>query len=94
MRPEAGMTADWVSRAEASLALAKVVAKGVVIEDLCYQAQQAAEKAGIKPIIGTEIVILHSPLEHHPLVFLAASNAGYATLCRLLTRADESLCAE
>lgn len=45
MRPEAGMTADWVSRAEASLALAKVVAKGVVIEDLCYQAQQAAEKA-------------------------------------------------
>ena len=39
------MTADWVSRAEASLALAKVVAKGVVIEDLCYQAQQAAEKA-------------------------------------------------
>lgn len=39
------MTADWVSRAEASLALAKVVAKGVAIEDLCYQAQQAAEKA-------------------------------------------------
>jgi error-prone DNA polymerase len=53
------------------------------------QFQQAAEKAGIKPIIGAEIVLSHSPLEHHPLVFLAVSNAGYATLCRHLTRADE-----
>jgi error-prone DNA polymerase len=58
------------------------------------QFQQAAQKAGIKPIIGAEIVLKHSASDHaalelHPLVFLAASNAGYATLCRFLSRADE-----
>jgi HEPN domain-containing protein len=45
VRPETGSAAEWIARAEASLALAKVVAEGVVFEDLCYQAQQAAEKA-------------------------------------------------
>ncbi|MDP1832824.1 MAG: HEPN domain-containing protein [Geothrix sp.] len=45
MRRETGSVAEWIARAEASLALAKVVAEGVVFEDLCYQTQQAAEKA-------------------------------------------------
>ena len=50
----------------------------------CVRFQQAARVAGIKPIIGAEIL-----LESHPIVLLCASNAGYATLCRLLSRADE-----
>lgn len=37
--------AEWMTRAEANLALAKVIAPGVLFEDLCFQAQQAAEKA-------------------------------------------------
>jgi len=40
-----GSPEDWLGRAEASLALAKVQGEGVMFEDLCYQAQQAAEKA-------------------------------------------------
>lgn len=45
MRPEPGSVAEWVARAEANLALARVQSQGVALEDLCYQAQQAAEKA-------------------------------------------------
>ncbi len=48
------------------------------------QFQGAAQQAGIRPIIGAEVV-----LETYPVVLLCASNSGYATLCRLLTRADE-----
>ncbi len=40
-----GRTEDWPARAEASLALARMCAPGVVSEDLCFQAQQSAEKA-------------------------------------------------
>ncbi len=37
---------DWIERARASLALAKSQkTPGILLEDLCYQAQQAAEKA-------------------------------------------------
>ena len=37
---------DWLSRAKASLALARGrELEGVLLEDLCYQAQQSAEKA-------------------------------------------------
>ncbi|WP_243317554.1 HEPN domain-containing protein [Geothrix paludis] len=40
-----GRTEDWLARAEASLALARMVGPGVALEDLCFQVQQAAEKA-------------------------------------------------
>lgn len=41
-----GSYADWMERAKASLALAKSEkTEGILLEDLCYQAQQAAEKA-------------------------------------------------
>jgi error-prone DNA polymerase len=50
----------------------------------CVRFQQAARAGGIKPIIGAEVM-----LESHPIVLLCASNTGYATLCRLLSRADE-----
>jgi HEPN domain-containing protein len=44
-RPIHGSPEEWLQRAQASLALAKLQGEGVMLEDLCYQAQQAAEKA-------------------------------------------------
>lgn len=45
LRPVHGSPEEWLRRAEASLALAKAQGEGILLEDLCYQAQQAAEKA-------------------------------------------------
>ena len=36
---------EWLNRAKSSLALAKQRSKEIYPEDLCFQAQQAAEKA-------------------------------------------------
>ena len=36
---------DWLGRARSSLALSSVKTPGVLYKDLCFQAQQAAEKA-------------------------------------------------
>lgn len=36
---------EWIVRAKSSLALATAITPGVLYEDLCFQAQQAAEKA-------------------------------------------------
>jgi len=36
---------EWLSRARSNLAQAKVKQRGVYFEDLCFNAQQAAEKA-------------------------------------------------
>lgn len=37
---------NWMERSKGSLALAKArQTEGIILEDLCYQAQQAAEKA-------------------------------------------------
>lgn len=45
MRPEPNTAPAWQARAESSLALARMLSPGIDLEDLCYQAQQAAEKA-------------------------------------------------
>ncbi|MGB7787203.1 MAG: HEPN domain-containing protein [Methanoregula sp.] len=37
--------AEWLARAKSSLALASAKTPGVLYEDLCFQIQQAAEKA-------------------------------------------------
>ena len=45
-RPLPGSAADWLARAEGDLALARVpLPEGAFYEDLCFHAQQAAEKA-------------------------------------------------
>jgi HEPN domain-containing protein len=41
---------EWLNRARSNLAKAKVKRKGVYLEDLCFDAQQAAEKA-IKAVL-------------------------------------------
>lgn len=44
--PIPGSTADWLARARGDLALARVpLPEGGFYEDLCFHAQQAAEKA-------------------------------------------------
>jgi len=45
-RPVPGTAQDWMARAKSDLALARVpLPEGAFYEDLCYHAQQAAEKA-------------------------------------------------
>ena len=36
---------EWMNRARSNLAMAKSRVPGAYLEDLCFQAQQAAEKA-------------------------------------------------
>lgn len=49
--PETGSPADWLRIARADLALASMVPpSGVLLEHLCFHAQQAAEKA-LKAVI-------------------------------------------
>ena len=50
----------------------------------CVPLQSAARAAGIHAVIGAEV-----NLEGHPLVLLAANNAGFATINRLISRAFE-----
>src|SRR5204863_3002089 len=45
---------------------------------------QAAQSAGIKPIIGAELSV-----GSHPLLLYAANATGYLNLCRLLSRHSE-----
>jgi len=41
-----GSAADWLARAKSDLAIAKApLPQGAIYEDLCFHAQQAAEKA-------------------------------------------------
>jgi len=52
---------EWLNRATSALALAKARADDVYLEDLCYQAQQAVEKA-IKALLihrGAEFSYVH-----------------------------------
>lgn len=45
-RPLPGSAEDWLTRAEGDLALARVpLPEGAFYEDLCFHAQQAAEKS-------------------------------------------------
>jgi HEPN domain-containing protein len=52
-----GTPQEWLTRAKSSLALAKVEKpEETVWEDLCYNAQQAAEKA-IKAVLQHKAII-------------------------------------
>ncbi len=45
---------------------------------------QAAQSAGVKPIIGAELCV-----DEHPLLLYAANATGYSNLCRILSRHAE-----
>jgi HEPN domain-containing protein len=56
---------EWLNRARSNLILAKSGAPGVDLEDLCFEAQQAAEKA-IKAVFidrGIEFPFIHDLLK-------------------------------
>ena len=62
MRPEPHTPAAWLERATSSLALAHMRGPDIDLEDLCYQAQQAAEKA-LKAVFlakGTRFPLTHN----------------------------------
>ncbi|HZD39141.1 MAG TPA: HEPN domain-containing protein [Terriglobales bacterium] len=68
---------EWLNRARSNLAKAKVRRKGVYLEDLCFDAQQAAEKA-IKAVLIKQDVkfpYVHDLAE----LFTLAEEAGIKT---------------
>jgi HEPN domain-containing protein len=60
---------EWLNRAKSSLALAKQRSREIYTEDLCFQAQQAAEKA-IKAVYISKKVVF--PYIHDISQLLAA----------------------
>lgn len=46
---------EWLNRAKSNLALAKSKTAGALLEDLCFEAQQAAEKA-VKAVFVSQAV--------------------------------------
>ncbi len=68
---ELGSPEDWLKRAKSNLAIAKQPkTEDIFLEDLCFEAQQAAEKA-IKAILlskGIQFRFVHDLAEH--LTFL------------------------
>jgi len=60
--PIPGSPKDWLRRAHSDLVLARLnLPAGVVLEDLCFHAQQAAEKALKAVLVASEI---SSPRTH------------------------------
>lgn len=86
---------EWLNRARSNLALAQVTIPGVYLEDLCFDAQQAAEKA-IKAVLiacGTPFPFSHdltellSILEQTGVVIPPAiANAGRLSRFAVVTR--------
>lgn len=48
--PDPGTPADWLRHARSDLALSRAAVEGVLYENLCFHAQQAAEK-GVKAVL-------------------------------------------
>ncbi len=48
---------------------------------------RAAERAGIKPIVGADLVIIDPQLQRSRLTILCQDRQGYLSLCQLLSRA-------
>ena len=65
MRPDERFPHDdpreWMNRARSNLARAKLWAAGVYLEDLCFDAEQAAEKAIKELLLSSGI---HDPFIH------------------------------
>ena len=99
MRPPERFPADdpreWLNRARSNLALARNRAPDVYLEDLCFEAQQAAEKA-LKAVLigrGVEFPYVHdlarllSLLEEEgEAIPTAVRKAGKLTPYALITR--------
>ena len=85
---------EWMNRARSSLSIARQKSHDIYLEDLCYQAQQAAEKAikaiflakGIKFPYIHDITALLSRLEQNG-IFIPNRTKDASTLSVFASRA-------
>jgi HEPN domain-containing protein len=77
---------EWLRRAHSNLALAKTTAPEVCLEDLCFDAQQAAEKAVKAVFIHRG---LHFPFVHDFADLLDLLKKGGVKIPKYVLRADE-----
>jgi HEPN domain-containing protein len=95
MPPEPGSAADWLAHAQSDLALAEAEPpSGVLLELLCYHAQQAAEKALKSALIHLEqpfpythnigrlVALVSEHIDVPERVGNAAALTPYATITR------------
>ena len=74
MRPRSGSPADWLYRASSDLLLARgPVREGIALEDLCFHAQQAADKS-IKAVLVADSILF--PNTHNLDVLLGLLPSG------------------
>jgi HEPN domain-containing protein len=72
---------EWINRARSNLVRAQAILPGVYLEDLCFDAQQAAEKA-IKAVLITRGV--NFPLIHDLAYLLTLLEQSGETIPRPL----------
>ncbi|MCL1837434.1 MAG: HEPN domain-containing protein [Treponema sp.] len=86
---------EWINRAKSSLDLAKTkIINNIIYEDLCYQAQQAVEKAlkgfliffEVEPEFTHNIEVLIKALKQYTDIPDYVKEAGKLTAYAVLTR--------
>lgn len=94
-RPDSGNAGEWLTYARSDLALAELShPSGVLLESLCFHAQQAAEKAikavlianGIRPAHTHDIDVLIAALENVIDVPAGVRAAGVLAQYAVLSR--------
>ena len=76
---------EWLNRARSNLARARMAAAGVYLEDLCFDAQQAAEKAVKAVMIVRDIDF---PYIHELGRLMDILESGGERIPRAIRRAD------
>lgn len=71
---------EWLNRARSNLARAKAKRKGVYLEDLCFDAQQAAEKAIKALLIKLDV---NFPYVHDLVELLTSVEEGRSGSARI-----------
>lgn len=77
---------EWLNRARSNLARAKAKRKGVYLEDLCFDAQQAAEKAIKALLIKLDV---NFPYIHDLAGLLTLVEKAGQAVPELIKRAEE-----
>ena len=77
---------EWLNRARSNLALAKSRISGAYLEDLCFEAQQAAEKAVKAVLIRRDIAY---PYVHDLARLLSMLEDAGESIPNIVLRAEE-----
>ena len=78
---------EWLNRARSNLARAKAKRKGVYLEDLCFDAQQAAEKAIKALLIKFDV---NFPYVHDHVELLTSVEKVGQEVTELIRQAERS----